>query len=372
VIVPTRGRPPALHARFRRFTAARVALATLAAGLLLATAGCTAGTGAAAPSPTTRATGPTFTNPIDETGADPWVVRFEQHYYLSEAQGSTITIVRSPKDDLTDLEQGTTQVVWTSPGDGADCADVWAPELHHIGKHWYIYFAATTCDKDNANHRMFVLESAGDDPMGSYRDRGKVAGGSDLWAIDGTRIAWKGEAYFVWSGWPPNTSDTEQDLYIAEMASPTRLRGKGVRLASPSLDWEQRPRPIEEGPEALVHGGVLRIVYSASGSWTDNYCLGMITLKGDDPANPKAWTKATKPVFAGTEDVFGPGHASFTTSPDGKQPWIVYHSARFSGAGWDRVIDTQPFHWTADGRPDFGEPLPPDTPIPVPAGEPAS
>jgi GH43 family beta-xylosidase len=367
-------RPTALKARIRLSSVAlRGAVAALAAGLLLATAGCTAPP--ARPAASARATDAaragTFTNPIDESGADPWVIRFEHHYYLSEVQGDSIRIVRSPKDDLTDLDQGTAVVVWRSPAEGADCADVWAPELHHVGTHWYVYFAATTCDKDNANHRMFVLESAGDDPLGAYKDRGAVGGANGRWAIDGTRIAWKGRAYFAWSGWPPNTSDTEQDLYLAEMASPTRLRGKAVRIASPGLEWERRPRGIEEGPEALVHGGVLHIVYSASGSWTDSYCLGMLTLNGGDLTDAKSWTKTAKPVFAGTQDVFGPGHASFTTSPDGTQPWIVYHSARFSGAGWDREIDTQPFRWRSDGSPDFGRPLPPDRPIAVPSGEPS-
>jgi GH43 family beta-xylosidase len=96
----------------------------------------------------------------------------------------------------------------------------------------------------------------------------------------------------------------------------------------------------------------------------------MLTLHGD-PADAKAWVKSAQPVFASTADVFGPGHASFTTSPDGTQPWIVYHSARFSGAGWDRVIDAQPFRWRADGSPDFGRPVPPEKPIRVPSGEPS-
>lgn len=366
--LPARLRGP-LQAPVGSWPRLRAVLAVLTAGVLLATTGCSAASSrpAASPTPTAR----TFTNPIVEVGADPWVLRYDDHYYLSEVQGQSIQIVRSPKHDLTDLDRGTTKVVWTSDAKGGDCTDVWAPELHHVGAHWYIYFAATTCDHDNANHRMFVLESVGDDPMGAYRDRGRIAGSPDQWAIDGTRVVWKGRAYFVWSGWPPNTSDTEQDLYVAEMASPTRVKGEAVRLAAPTLEWEQRPRGIVEGPEALVHDGVLRIVYSASGSWTDSYCLGMLTLTGKDPADPKAWTKSAEPVFVGTKDVFGPGHASFTTAPDGRQPWIVYHSARFSGAGWDRVIDAQPFRWKADGSPDFGRPLPPDKPIPVPAGQPS-
>ena len=349
----------------------RAAGAALVVALAVGATGCSAGTASPAPARTTpAATTAGFANPIDDEGADPWVVRWKHHYYSSEVRSNAIWIVRSPKDDLTDLEDGKEVQVWQSPGDGGDFTDVWAPELHAVGDRWYIYFAATTCDHDNSNHRMFVLESVGSDPLGTYRDRGKIADAADRWAIDGTRIAWKGKAYFVWSGWPPNTSDTEQDLYLAEMASPTRLRGRGVRIAAPGLDWEQRPRGIEEGPEALVHDGVLRIVYSASGSWTDSYCLGMLTAVGGDLTDPKAWKKTPKPVFASTAKVFGPGHASFVLSPDGRQPWIVYHSARFSGAGWDRMVSTQPFRWRSDGTPDFGSPVAPESRLPVPSGEP--
>src|SRR3954469_4296747 len=247
----------------------------------LALSGCAAGGSGAPERPAPTAS---FQNPIKAAGADPFVVQWQGSYLLIESRDGGIWITRSPKNDLTDLDGGKQVRIWDYPADGPSCADVWAPELHAVGDRWYVYFAATTCDKDNANHRMFVLESTSADPMGAYRDRGKIADTADRWAIDGTRIAWKGKAYFAWSGWPPGTSDTEQDLYLAEMASPTKLRGKGVRIATPTLGWEQNARPIEEGPEALAHAGVLRIVYSASGSWTDEYCLGMLTAVGADLA----------------------------------------------------------------------------------------
>jgi GH43 family beta-xylosidase len=128
--------------------------------------------------------------------------------------------------------------------------------------------------------------------------------------------------------------------------------------------------PINEGPEALVHAGVLRIVYSASGSWTDDYCYGMLTLHGSDPLDRDVWQKSAKPVFASTDAVFGPGHGSFVRSPDGREDWMVYHSARYAGAGWDRVIDAQRFSWRADGTPDFGRPLGPEVEQRLPSGEP--
>jgi Glycosyl hydrolases family 43 len=144
-----------------------------------------------------------------------------------------------------------------------------------------------------------------------------------------------------------------------------------VEISRPTEAWEQIGTPqVNEGPEVLVHGGKAHIVYSASGSWTDDYALGMLTadLNGD-LLDPKAWHKHPEPVFAKNGDVFGPGHASFTKSPDGKQDWIVYHAAKFSGGGWDRNVRIQPFGWNEDGTPSFGAPISTSEAVAMPAGE---
>lgn len=328
--------------------------------------GCTAATPTAPR--TTAAAGPTFENPIIASGADPWVVKDGDRYWSVQAEQGRLVVTRSPEKNLTDIASGTATTVWTPPTDGSHCTDLWAPELHRIGDRWWIYYAATTCDGDNAHHRMFALESTTDDPAGRYVDRGQVRDAAGRWAIDGTRVEWRGTAYFVWSGWP-GAVDGRQDLYIARMSAPTALVGTGVRIAEADLPWEQVGAPIEEGPEALVHDDVLHLVYSASGSWTDSYALGMLTLTGDDPLDPASWTKAAKPVFAGTETVTSPGHASFTTSPDGREHWIVFHEALFPGAGWDREVSTQPFTFGSDGTPRFGRPVQDRTAIPVPSGQ---
>ncbi len=351
----------------RRRRRTRRLLAASGVVLLAAALAACSGTPGSASTPTP--TGPTFENPVLSAGADPWVVRWRSAYLLVESRDGGIWIRRSPADDLTGIASGTETKIWSYPADGPNSTDVWAPELHRIGDRWYVYYAATA-GKVNAKHRMFVLESTSSDPLGSYVDRGKIADAADRWAIDGTRFTWKGRAYFVWSGWPAAT-DGQQNLYIALMRSPTELIGTGVLLSSPTLPFERHGMPVQEGPEALEHGGRLFLVYSASGSWTDDYCLGMLSFTGTDPLDPHSWTKRTKPVFARTTDVSGPGHASFTTSPDGRESWIVYHSARYPGAGWDRVVDAQRFTWRADGSPDFGRPIGEGVPQALPSGQPA-
>ena len=349
--------------------AAPYLLVALALSLVTACAPATPGGGAtAATSPT--AGGATFHNPIQLGGHDPWVIQDGDYYYLSESRADgSIWITKSTAQNLTDMTAaGVATRVWSRPLSAApNCADVWAPELHRIGDRWVIYYAATTCGGNNALHRMFALESDTSDPMGTYHEAGQVTDSANRWAIDGTRFEFKGQAYFVWSGWAGET-DGPQNLYIAAMSDPFTLVGQGVLISEPTYDWERRGAPINEGPEAIVTPDAVFLTYSASASWGDDYCLGMLTGRGDDLLDPAAWTKTPTAVFSRTDDVFGPGHASFTRSPDGTQDWIVYHSARASGSGWDRVLNAQPFGW-ADAAPVFGTPVSPAQALPVPSGQ---
>lgn len=311
----------------------------------------------------------TFTNPMKDIGNDPYVIQQDGYYYLAESWADGLWVTRSSKDNLTDIAWAGERVkVWSRPLDGPNCAELWAPELYPIGDRWYIYYSASTCDDETDwNHRMFVLESDSPDPLGTYHDVGKITDQSDLWAIDGTRFEWHGKAYFVWSG-RPDEFRRSQDLYIAEMASPTQLIGTRVKLSSPDYRWESSDWPTNEGPEALVTADAVFLVYSANFSAGDHYCYGMLTARSDDLLNPDAWQKSPTPVFEGNADVISPGHGTFVKSPDGKQWWMVYHSARRAGSGWDRVMSAQPFTWK-NGAPAFGTPVTPGVAIPVPSGQ---
>ncbi|KAK1079670.1 hypothetical protein LTR33_006193 [Friedmanniomyces endolithicus] len=68
------------------------------------------------------------------------------------------------------------------------------------------------------------------------------------------------------------------------------------------------------------------------------------------------------------EHAYGVGHASFTTSPDGTEDFIVYHGMEDPYSGWSaRNIRTQKFTWNADGTPNF--PRPGYGPYAVPSGQ---
>jgi GH43 family beta-xylosidase len=68
--------------------------------------------------------------------------------------------------------------------------------------------------------------------------------------------------------------------------------------------------------------------------------------------------------------VFGPGRATFTMSPDGKQDWIVYHAKTTDDYVYDgRETRAQEFTWNADGTPNFGMPASVNTALTPPSGE---
>jgi GH43 family beta-xylosidase len=315
------------------------------------------------PAPATRAT---FTNPVVKSGADPWVVRRDGVYYFIQSRGRSLWVSKAKR--LTEIGRGPWACVWAPPRGTPYSEDLWAPELHYLRGRWYVYVAAD--DGENRNHRMYVLEGTSQDPQAPFVFRGKLATIPDRWAIDGTVVQLPGDRlYFLWSGWE-GTDNVAQNLYIAPMSDPLTISGERVRISRPEYDWERRGEPhVGEGPGMLAHDGKVFIIYSASGSWTDDYCVGMITWTGGDPLDPGSWVKTPRPVFSKTAEVFGPGHASFTTSPDGREDWIVYHAAKHKGAGWNRDVRMQRFTWNPDGSPRFGEPVAPGVPLAVPSGD---
>ncbi len=309
-----------------------------------------------------------FHNVLMQDGADPSIVRHaDGWYYFTRTTSGNVRLWRSRT--LTGLGAGDSMVIWSASPGTAYSSNIWAPELQFIDGKWYVYFAAD--DGNNANHRMFVLENTHADPFqGSWTFRGKIADATDRWAIDGVAFEVGERKYFIWSGWEGST-DGEQNLYIAEMSNPWTISSARTRISTPTHSWEINHSPhVNEGPEVVVRNGTINLVYSASGSWTDDYALGLITADiSADLLAPASWTKRPSPVFSSTTGIYGPGHHTLTTSPDGTEDWIVYHSARWQGSGWTRQIRTQKFTWSSDCTPLFGTPAPRYTPLTLPSGE---
>lgn len=353
-----------------------LALLTHGAVVALAVAGCSGGGGGATTIEPRETLPCTFVNPL-ASGADPWVVKQDGAYYYVQSRDNAIWVSRSTQ--LSDVVTAAPTRVWSAPASGWNRTNIWAPELHFIDGRWYIYYAGGASGPPFTTQHAGVLQSAGSDALGPYTDRGMLytgdsigTGGGDRWSIDLTTAVIGGQRYAIWSGWRQNaaTDRTPQQLYIARMENPWTIATNRVELSAPTESWERGTElDLQEGPEVLQRGGDVYIIYSTRESWLPAYKLGQLRLRdpGANPLLPASWTKSG-PIFTGNAGVYGVGHASFTSSPDGTQDWIVYHSKVSTSPGWDRAVRMQPFTWSATG-PVFGEPAPTGTRIARPAGE---
>lgn len=321
-----------------------------------------------------HATGPdtsgVFTNPLLGSGPDPWVIRHDGMYYYLHTTGHNL-VIRKTKA-MSDLAQAKPVTVWTPPAKGPNARDIWAPELHRLNKKWYLYYTAGSSDSIHPQHTFVMENTAADPTTGTWTDKGQIRDtAANYFAIDGTIFTHKGKNYFIWSG--HNGKDNVQRLYIARMENPWTLVSPRVEIASPQYPWEQNG--INEGPEILRNAkGEVFLIFSACGCWTENYILGMMSLKhGADPLQAASWTKSPEPVLKGKPEngAYAPGHNGFFKSPDGKEDWIIYHanSKAAQGCGPQRNPRMQRVSWKADGSPDFGEPVKINTPIKNPSGE---
>jgi GH43 family beta-xylosidase len=315
----------------------------------------------------------TFTNPL-LNGADPWVYQKDGVYYYLHTVGNAIRLWKT--DAVSKLASANSQLVFSPIPGGQNSSNVWAPELFFLDNKWYIYYTAG--NGTDISQRTWVLENSNADPTtGTWVDKGKIYNANaDFWAIDGTVMEYNGQRYFIWCGRPDVTNtDLTQKIYISKMANPWTLEGNVTLLSQPDFDWEKRGFAVNEAPQVLQGpDNKYFLTYSASFCGTDDYALGLLTLKaGGNPLVAGDWTKKAQPVFSKSpqSNAFGPGHNSFFKSPDNTENWIIYHANSATGQGCSdkRNIRIQKFTFNTDGTPNFGEPVATGLKIGKPSGE---
>jgi len=321
----------------------------------------------------------TYTNPLLPSGPDPYSCYKDGYYYYTHTMGNRLDLWKTK--DITDLRHAEHKTIYTPPTGTDYSRDLWAPEILFLDGKWYAYFAAD--GGHNKGHRLYVLECDFPDPMnGEWVFKGKITDATDKWAIDGDVFKYKGQLYMVWSGWEGDENG-EQDIYIARMKDPLTIASQRVKIGSPQYGWEKigdikNPKDdpphinVNEGPQGLIHGDDLFVIYSASACWTDDYALGMLRYTGKgDILDPRSWKKSDSPVFrqSPANKVYATGHNSFFLSPDGKENWILYHANAQPGQGCGntRAPRAQKFTWGADGEPVFGEPVKDGVVLPAPS-----
>ena len=311
-------------------------------------------------------------NPLS-TGAapDPVVVYHEGYYYATFTEALGIAIYRSKdlKTVLTDEKNIIMNLCDEVQG------NVWAPELHYnpATDRWYVYASGSTDGWEFSSIRMFCLESVTSDPFGEYIFKGYTD--PDILAIDQTVFYDEagGTLYTAYSQF----TEKGQVIMLAVMENPWTVSDRRMEVSYPKYSWEKKGKTegkderVNEGPVFLCHNGKLSLVYSASGCWSQYYCLGIIEFTGEDftadtVMTKTNWKKHTEPIFKAANEVYGVGHCFFFNTPDGAT-WIAYHGMATPDAGeGGRYMYVQPITFDENDLPVPGEPLDRDTVIEYP------
>ncbi len=270
-----------------------------------------------------------FVNPLakDMTTPDPCIVfnPKDGYYYGIHTADKSLRMYRS-KTVADMFCRSESRIIYQASDADGTYGYLWAPEIHIIDGVWYIY--TSTHEKDTKNFKHVIcLRAKGEDPFMGFELAAHI--NPDLYAIDPTVYQNKasGELYICFSA----VLDNCQRLCIQRLLSPTEPVGNYSVISSPTYPWELiypydlATEPINEGAYFIENDGRLFIVYSANGCWSNDYVFGILEFKGGDILSPDSWEKSPRPFMTKGNGLFGPGHATFFYSPDGKELYMCYH-----------------------------------------------
>jgi len=315
-----------------------------------------------------------YTNPLIEQRADPYIYKHtDGYYYFTASVPEYDRIILRRSNTIQGLSDAEETVIWKKHDQGEMSVHIWAPELHYIDGEWYIYFAAGGLGGDKWGIRPYVLEGVGDNPLtATWTEKGmmqKEPANKESFtnfSLDATTFEHNGIRYFVWAQ-KTREPFSPSNLYIAEMSNPWTIKGEQVLIAAPEYEWERRGFWVNEGAAVIKRNGKIFISFSASAT-DSNYCIGLLTAsENSDLLNPDSWVKSSDPVLKSDDETsqYGPGHSSFTVAEDGITDIIVYHARSYKEIVGDPLYDpnrhtrVKILKWNEDRSPNFGG-LPPD------------
>ena len=272
-----------------------------------------------------------FNKPFIPQRADPFIMRNDGRFWFTASVPAYNCIVLRQSETLEGLRAAEETTVWTAHESGPMSKHIWAPELHRIEGHWYLYFAAGEKD-DIWKIRPWLLCCDGDDPLHDpWVEMGNLKAADPFsfhdFSLDMTTFEHQGQRYCVWAekvAVDPKISN----LYIARMDTADRLSTPQMLLSSPTYGWERHGFWVNEGPAFLPGEDRVFLTYSASDT-SAAYCMGMLWAEsGADLMDISAWHKFSQPVFRtdAEKGIFGPGHNSFFLNEEGA--WCMAYHAR--------------------------------------------
>ncbi len=323
----------------------------------------------------------TFTSPIRNDGADPWLFYHDGYYYYTSTTGSSETrLVRATNfGDL--IYYGGTSIY--KPEAGKPWSNsTWSPTLLHytdeeVGKGnggWYFYFGGAGEDntKSNATHRMYVLKCLdGDNILGRWGNpitgelnHPQAVTAPDIenfdtkWAAGQGDIRIDGKVYVLYvTDELAGTRDHYQTINILPMTNPWTFEGQSSVICYPTESWEMgghrtnnvtgetTPKTVECASPLYAEDGTVFITYSGSNYTSKEYCVAYLKYLGGDPMDINSWEKCKAPIVSQSEFVSGTGSACNIVDTAG-QGWLIYNAYEGKDTSGARHAMIEPY--TAD------------------------
>ena len=309
----------------------------------------------------------TYQNPLDVVGADPFVYREGDTYYLYATAAEDGLLVWTSKD----------LVHWQKRGhafkrDAATWSQdrFWAPELlKHRGKYYLYFTAAHSRDWERDTPRIVLAE--GDSPLGPFRE---VPGKAPWFAtekptIDGHVFRDRDGQLYLYVVHLDEPPDKHFEIRVRKVGEDLTVSAESAEVLRATQPWELIPHPapndalVAEAPFVVRRGETLFMTWSANPQGTRDYAVGVATASS--PAGP--WKKSElNPILRKTDKLWAPGHQCLIDSPDGRQWFMMYPVREPKDFEGERRLAIDRVQFVDGEAPTIKALGPTDTPQPLP------
>ena len=270
----------------------------------------------------------TFTNPLSNITniGDPYILKADSMYYMyATSSGNGFKVWQS--SDLIDWTEKGLALNKNNSGNLWGSGNFWAPEVKYYNNKYYMSYSAIS-----PNGKMKIRIALSDNPLGPFINWSEPLFQSDDFSYIDSDIFIDNDKVYIYFVKDCSTNILNgkhiSQVYAAQLDTDLKgIIGNPQLIITPDQTWEgiNQDWQWNEGPYVIKNNNIYYLLYSANVYTSHDYSVGYATA-----TSPLGnWTKSTdNPVLKKdlALKVSGPGHCCITTSPDGKEFFIVYHT----------------------------------------------